>query len=193
MQKYIEKDVLKTVDTGVLPTFISKELKPLGEGNREIVSKYLILADKNIDVNDSKALFWAEKAVKRAGRIAYVRQFYGALLYNNGKYKNAIRELETANRLSKKSDLIYMIADSYRGIGNSQKGLEILNSFSSNAYNRLSIDEKIEFAIVYAAIRVDVGQKDYAKMILNKALKLAENNLDIEQRILDATDNLLKV
>jgi tetratricopeptide (TPR) repeat protein len=190
-----DKKELANVSSDELSGSIKKELNGLGSGNREIISKYIILAEQNIDFDNKKALYWVEKAAKRAGRIPYIRKLYGILLYQNSFYKKAINELNTVLRLQTSSDaqseLIYLIADSYRGIKNPEKSIEIIKSIDTQEFNKFPIDYKIELLIVYAGARVDMNDKDIAKVILNNARNIAGNNKDLLMRVEEAAEFLL--
>ena len=179
-----DNDILDKVNTDVLPKNIKSKLNILGPINKKIVGEYLVLALESFESNEIKiAIKWIEKAVKRAGRISYIRKIAGILYYNNEQYKEAIKELNTANRLNNKNDLEYMIADSYRAIGDVNKANIILKNIINNNFSELSIEEKIETLIIYASIKREFGENNMSNLIIKDALKIAKNNLKLVDRI----------
>jgi tetratricopeptide (TPR) repeat protein len=169
--KIDEEKAFKAADISVVTPGFQKELLSLGPGNKDVVTKYIALAITAMEIDEKVALFWIEKAVKRAGRIGFVRRLYGTILYQNGHYKDAIRELTAANRISGKPELLYMIADSYRGVDNPQKAVEIIKEITDTEFARLTPEEQLETITVYAGARADLKQFQMAELTVQDYLK----------------------
>jgi tetratricopeptide (TPR) repeat protein len=179
-----ENDIIKNINVDALSNGVKKELSVLGPANREIVGKYLVLAMESFESNEMKiAINWIKKAVERAARISYIRRIAGVFYYNNEQYKEAIKELTTANRLLGKNDLNYMIADSYRAVGDVNKANTILKNIIDNDFHKLPVEDKVEVLIVYAAIKNDLNEQKMAKLIIKDAIKIAKGNVELVDRI----------
>ncbi|WP_174524038.1 hypothetical protein [Piscicoccus intestinalis] len=118
------------------------------------------MAARLLDVDPQAAEAHADTAVRRAGRVAAVRQMRGMVAYRAGEFQLALAEFRTARRLGG-TGLLPLIVDSERGLGRTDRALEL----AAEAEN-LAPAERIELAIVVSGIRRDLGQPRAALLAL---------------------------
>ena len=118
------------------------------------------MAARLLDVDPKAAEAHADTAVRRAGRVAAVRQMRGMVAYRVGEFQLALAEFRTARRLGA-TGLLPLIVDSERGLGRTDRALEL----AAEAEN-LPPAERIELAIVVSGIRRDLGQPRAALLAL---------------------------
>ncbi|MDO5645101.1 MAG: hypothetical protein Q4G21_05360 [Dermabacter sp.] len=109
--------------------------------------------------DEARAVEHAKWAARFGARVPAVRELYGALLYQAGDYKPAVRELRAAMRMSGRVDLLPMIADCERGLGRPEKALDVAQMPEAS---KLSNVETIELMIVVAGAYADMGDLDTA-------------------------------
>lgn len=109
----------------------------------------------------------ADAAIRRAGRVAVVRETRGIVAYREGDWALALSELRTARRLSGTPDLLPLIVDVERALGRPDRALEMAASAEAE---RLGPAERVELAIVVSGIRRDRGQADAAAVALRGPL-----------------------
>jgi len=116
-------------------------------------------------IDDDPDLAWehAQAAVRRAGRIAAVREAAGLAAYRAGHFARALTELRAARRMSGLDNQLPVIADCERGLGRPERTLEIAGSAP---VARLDEAGRIEMRIVAAGARRDMGQLDAALVTL---------------------------
>lgn len=105
----------------------------------------------------------AETAVRRAGRVPAAREALGMVAYRQGDWARALGEFRTVRRLSGSSHLLPLMVDCERGLGRSERALDLA---SSPEAGDLSPAERIELAIVVSGIRRDLRQLDAAVVAL---------------------------
>ncbi len=101
----------------------------------------------------------AETAVRRAGRVAAVREIRGLVAYRRGEWALALSEFRTARRLSGSHHLLPLMVDAERGLGRLDRALELASMPESLT---LSQTDRMELAIVVSGIRRDLGQTEAA-------------------------------
>ena len=106
------------------------------------------------DSDNETALAHARFAARLGGRVGAVRETYGVLAYRAGDFRTASRELRTSLRITGRSDVLPMIADSERGLGRPERALDIAASDDAAA---LGVDAAIELMIVVAGAYADTG------------------------------------
>lgn len=72
---------------------IKNELRTLSKENAKGVGQHLVMVSRLLDVDINGARAHAETAVRRAGRVAAVREARGLVAYREGDYQMALSEL----------------------------------------------------------------------------------------------------
>ena len=106
------------------------------------------------DSDNETALAHARFAARLGGRVGAVRETYGIIAYRAGDFRTAARELRTSLRITGRSDVLPMIADSERGLGRPERALDIAASEDATA---LGVNASIELIIVVAGAYADTG------------------------------------
>ncbi|WP_253705435.1 hypothetical protein [Brachybacterium sp. P6-10-X1] len=88
-----------------------------------------------------------------------MRETYGILAYRAGDYRTAVRELRTSLRITGRTDVLPIIADSERGMGRPERALDLAASDDAAA---LGVDAAIELMIVVAGAYADTGDVETA-------------------------------
>jgi tetratricopeptide (TPR) repeat protein len=116
-------------------------------------------------IDDDPALAWehAQAAVRRAGRIATVREAAGVAAYRAGEFQRALTELRAARRMSGSVEQLPLMADCERGLGRPERALELAGSPDAST---LDVEGRVEMRIVAAGARRDLGQIDAAIVTL---------------------------
>ena len=155
------------------------DLRGLTADNARWVARHLVMVGQNIDDNPELAWEHAQAAVRRAGRIAVVRETAGLAAYRAGHFARALTELRADRRMSGSEDNLPVMADCERGLGRPEKALEIAGS---PAVARLTKAGRIEMRIVAAGARRDLGQIDAALVTL-QCNELSEDDLEWGARL----------
>lgn len=164
------------------------ELRGLPKENAERVSKHLVAAGRLLDTEPELAYLHAQAAVRRAGRIAAVREALGLVAYNLDKYDEAVRELRTHRRLSGSIQNLALLADAERGRGRADKAIEML----AEAPDDLPEDGRIELVLVAAGSHTDRGDIDRARSLLENENLLGRASGQVV-RLQSAYSDLLKI
>ena len=140
------------------------QLKTLSKENAEEVARHLAMAANIIDEDPELAHKHALAAVRRAGRIAVVRETAAITAYAIGDFALAVRELRTYRRISGQDDQIALLVDSERGVGRPDRALE-----AGRAVDRSSLptEVRVELAIAMSGARLDLGEKERALLELD--------------------------
>lgn len=139
------------------------ELKTLSKENADHVARHLAMAAALIDDDPARAHAHAEAAVRRAGRVAVVRETAAITAYAIGDFALALRELRTYRRISGRDDQIALMVDSERGVGRPDRALEVGRSVDREA---LPVQARVELAIALSGARLDLGQPERALLEL---------------------------
>ncbi len=134
---------------------IREQLRTLSKENAEGVAGHLVMATRLLDEAPEAALAHAETAVRRAGRVAAVREMRGIVAYHMGDWAGALAEFRTARRLSGSHHVLPFIVDCERALGRPERALELAGSPEAES---LDMPERIELAIVVSGIRRDLGE-----------------------------------
>ena len=160
------------IPAGVKASDLDREsraaLSSLDPNNAEIVARHLVMAGSLLDVDAEEAYLHAKAAVSRAGRIAAVREACALAAYGCGKYSEALREVRAARRLSGSDSLRAIEADCERGLGKSEKALEIIAETDISGFE---LSDLVELVIVQAGARHDLGESDAALLLLDQFLE----------------------
>ncbi|GAA2958220.1 tetratricopeptide repeat protein [Microbacterium schleiferi] len=123
------------------------------------MARHLAMAAQLIDADPALAHEHAQAAVKRAGRIAVVRETAAITAYATGDFALALRELRTYRRISGKDDQIALLVDSERGVGRPDRALEAGRAVDRAA---LAPGVRVELAIAMSGARLDLGEPERA-------------------------------
>ena len=135
------------------------ELKALTEENAEYVGLHLVMVARYVDEDPERALSHALSASRRGGRIACVREAAGVAAYTAGDFALALRELNTFTRISGSNEQIALMVDCERGLGRSERALELGRSIDRKKLSDLAA---VNLAIAMSGARLDLGQTELA-------------------------------
>ena len=129
-----------------------------------MVARHLVAADEAL-VNEDEALAIAhvEAALRRAGRVAVVREAAGIAYYQAGQYAKALAEFRALKRMTGSPAVSPLIADCERGLGRPQKALDYIRTID---LKRAESTIRVELLIVAAGARADLGKLDAAIVTL---------------------------
>jgi tetratricopeptide (TPR) repeat protein len=143
---------------------VHQQLRTLSKENAEGVAQHLVMIAAMLEAEDyAAAEAHAETAVRRAGRVPATREALGLVAYRKGEWARALSEFRTARRLSGSSHMLPLMVDCERGLGRPERALDLATSPEART---LSLEERIELAIVISGIRRDLGQPDAALLAL---------------------------
>jgi 23S rRNA pseudouridine2605 synthase len=147
------------VDVNELDRVARNELKTLTKENAETVAKHLVMAVRLIDSDPELAHQHVLSASRRAGRIAVVRETLGITAYATGDFALALREMRTFRRISGSNEQIALMVDSERGVGRSDKALELGRSVDRSTLTEAT---QVALAVAMSGARLDLDQPDLA-------------------------------
>ena len=128
------------------------------------MARHLVAAEAAlIDEDDARAIAHVEAALRRAGRVAVVREAAAITYYRTGTYAKALAELRAVKRMTGSPAYSPLIADCERGLGRPQKALDYLRTIDIAKADPII---KVELLIVQAGARDDLGQRDAAIVTL---------------------------
>jgi tetratricopeptide (TPR) repeat protein len=142
---------------------VKNELRTLSKDNAKGVGQHLVMVARLLDVDVVAARAHAETAVRRAGRVAAVRETRGLVAYREGDFQLALSEFRTARRLSGSQHLLPLMVDCERGLGRPERALELAGSPEARTLGKA---ERLELLIVCSGIRRDMGDLDAAVVLL---------------------------
>lgn len=157
------KDGLGDIDVFVLPKAVRRDLESLSATTKDRVERWLAAAYLAMDEDPDAAYAFAKEAGKIGGRSAVVREAVGIAAYQAGDFKAARAEIQAARRMAGRDDLIPVLADCERALGNPKKALELGNEPGAKA---LRGDAQAELLLVLAGARIDLDQPDAAVSLL---------------------------
>ncbi|WP_241237391.1 hypothetical protein [Brachybacterium saurashtrense] len=133
---------------------VRAELQGLSRETAERVARHMVSAHLLEESDIDTALAHARFAARLGGRVGAVRETYGVIAYHAGDFRTASRELRTALRITGRTDVLPMIADSERGLGRPERALDIAASEDASS---LGVEPAIELMIVVAGAYADTG------------------------------------
>ena len=129
-----------------------------------MVARHLVAAEAAlIDEDENLAIEHVEAALRRAGRVAVVREAAGITYYRAGKYSKALAEFRAVKRMTGSPEISPLIADCERGMGRPQKALDYIRSID---LKRSEATIRVELLLVAAGARSDMGNLDAAIVTL---------------------------
>lgn len=135
------------------------QLKTLSKENADEVARHLAMVANLIESDPALAHQHAVSAARRAGRIAVVRETLAISAYSVEDFALALRELRTYRRISGRDDQLPLMVDSERGLGRSDRALELGRSVDRAT---LPVDVQVQLAIAMSGARLDLGQAEAA-------------------------------
>ncbi len=142
---------------------VRRELRTLSKDNALGVARHLVMVGQLMDSDLSTAKAHAEAAVRRAARVASVRETRGLVAYHEGDWATALSEFRTARRLSGSHHLLPLMVDVERALGRPERAIELAGS---PEVRTLSLADQVELRIVVSGIRRDLGQPSAAVLAL---------------------------
>ncbi|MEI8081348.1 MAG: tetratricopeptide repeat protein, partial [Actinomycetes bacterium] len=156
-------DGLGDIDVAVLPKAVRRDLEVLAPDTRARVERWLAASIIEMEEDPQQAYAYAKEAGRIGGRSAVVREAVGVAAYQAGEYKAARAELQAARRMAGRPELIPLLADCERALGNAAKALEIGSSQEAKV---LRGEVQAELVLVLASARLDLGQPGAAVALL---------------------------
>ncbi|MBP2382550.1 hypothetical protein [Brachybacterium sacelli] len=136
-----------------------EELRGLSKETADRVAQHLVAAYLLEDTDSEASQAHARFAARIGGRVGAVRETYGILAYRAGDFRTAVRELRTSLRITGRTDVLPLIADSERGMGRPERALDLAASDDATS---LGVDAAIELMIVVAGAYADTGDVETA-------------------------------
>ena len=160
-----EPDLPDGLDLADLDPLVRQDLRVLSKDNAEAVGKHILMAAELVDDAPELALQHARAAKNRAGRVAVTREVNGVTAYRAGEWKEALSELRAARRIGGGPGMLALMADCERGLGRPEKAVELSRS---EEVAQLDREAAVEFAIVIAGARHDMGQHESAVLTVER-------------------------
>lgn len=146
-----------------LDHFVQEELSSLPGSLAEKVAAHLVMAGRLLHDDPDLARQHAQQAHDLSPRIIAVREALAVAAYEAGDYKAALREARTVRRMTGDESWLPMIADCERGLGRSDRALDLLAEVDVDA---LPDEIRAECLIVRSGARRDLGQPEAALAVL---------------------------
>jgi len=151
-----------------LPRDVLNELNRVARsGKEQQAAARLERAVQLLERGDSRgAVSEAQKAKELAPRSTSVREVLGMALYQQGRWREALSELQTYRRISGRADQNHLIADAERGLGRPERAVPLAEE--ALAGRGVPIEAKGEAVIVAASALADMGRFDQALGLLRR-------------------------
>ncbi|HEX2425203.1 MAG TPA: tetratricopeptide repeat protein [Actinomycetota bacterium] len=151
-----------------LPRDVVNELNRVARsGKEQQAAARLERAVQLLERGDSRgAVSEAQKAKQLAPRSTSVREVLGMALYQQGRWREALSELQTYRRISGRADQNHLIADAERGLGRPERAVPLAEE--ALAGRGVPIEAKGEAVIVAASALADMGRFDQALGLLRR-------------------------
>lgn len=117
------------------------------------------MAARLLDDDPELAVQHARRAYELAPRLTPAREALAVTAYASGDYRTALREARAVRRMAGDEAWLPVIADCERGLGHTDRALELLLEAD---LERLPVATRAECLIVLSGIRRDLGQLDAA-------------------------------
>jgi tetratricopeptide (TPR) repeat protein len=147
------------------------EIEAFG-GRTETLSKHLLSVQVLAESDPEAAYLHAARIRDRVPRAALGRQTACIAAYRTERFKEAIKEESAYRRISASKDLVPIAADSERGLGRPERALALVAQFDADD---LDADTRTELLIVGGGARRDLGDADAARVLLQKAVRVARS------------------
>jgi tetratricopeptide (TPR) repeat protein len=141
-----------------------QELRSLPRDLADLVARHLAAAQRAQQEGDAETAYQHAHAARTlAPRIGVIRETSGVAAYLAGRWAEALAELRAARRMTGRSNLLPMMADSERALGRPERALALVTGPDAKAADRAV---QIELLIVESGIRRDMGASDTAVVTL---------------------------
>ncbi len=151
---------------------IAYQIASLTPSNSKSVARHLVALERFLEIEPERAYLHGKEIAFRAGRLGIVRERAGVAALRAGHYKEALKELRAASRISGSIELEPFIAQCEAALGNARKALEIAGAVSES---KLSKAGRVEMRIAASSARTSLGQFDAAVLTL-KCKELNESD-----------------
>ncbi|MFM1788742.1 MAG: hypothetical protein RLZZ12_91 [Actinomycetota bacterium] len=148
------------------------QIASLTPSNAKSVARHLIALERFLESDPERAYLHGKEISFRAGRLGIVREWAGVAALRAGHYKEALKDLRAASRISGSIELEPFIAQCEAALGNARKALEIAGGVSES---KLSKAGRVEMRIAASIAREALGQFDAAVLTL-KCSELNESD-----------------
>ncbi len=108
----------------------------------------------------------AAKAKAFAPRSASTREVFGLALYGEGRFREALSEMQTYRRLTGRADQNHIIADCQRAVGHPERAVPLAEEALTSP--RVPLAAKAEAVIVAASALADMKRFDQALGLLRR-------------------------
>lgn len=142
------------------------------------------MAGRLIEENPELAHEHAQTALRKAGRVDIVREAVALTSYATGRFAEALREIRTVRRLSGRDDMRLLEADCERAVGRPQKAVELIKALDQTTLDQA---DRVEFALVLAGARSDLGELEAGLAVLSDLRPLPP---ELEKRVSAAEEAL---
>ena len=139
------------------------QIASLTPSNAKSVARHLIALERFLESDPERAYLHGREITFRAGRLGLVRERAGVAALRAGHYKEALKDLRAASRISGSIELEPFIAQCEAALGNARKALEIAGSVSES---KLSKAGRVEMRLAASVARESLGQFDAAVLTL---------------------------
>lgn len=174
------RDGLGDIDVSVLPRDVVADLDILSPGTKARVERWLAATRIALEEDPQQAYEYAKEAGRIGGRSSVVREAVGIAAYHVGDFSTARKELQAARRIGGRNDLIPLLADCERALGNPRKAIDLAASSEGKS---LRGDAQAELLLVAAGARLDLGQTNAAVGLLRGACSNTPKNAPWAPRI----------
>ncbi len=157
------RDGLGDIDVSILPRDVVADLDVLSPGVKVRVERWLAAARLALEEDPLQAYEYAQEAGRIGGRSSVVREAVGVAAYQAGEFAAARKDLQAARRIGGRDDLIPLIADCERALGNPRKAVDLANSDEAK---RLRGETQAELLLVTSGARLDMDQTNAAVSLL---------------------------
>ena len=158
-----DPEIPPSVTARDLDRVVRAQLSSLPAALQDIVGGHIVMAGRLIDEDPERAHEHAQAAVRRAARLAVVREAAGLTAYATRRWDAALAELRAYRRISGSDAYVAVEADCERGRGRPDRALELARGPRADRVDRPT---QIELAIVEAGARRDQGQAAAAVVVL---------------------------
>lgn len=175
---------------GTLPREVVEDVRAAagGRGNRAVA-----LLEEAVDALDrgrrADAIRAASQAKALASRSGSVREVLGMSLYRDGRFREALRELQSYRRLTGRADQNHLIADCHRALGAPEKALPVVQEALDA---RIGAQARAEAAVVGGAALADLERYEEALTLLRRFEREADVARPHDLRVWYVTADVLE-
>jgi tetratricopeptide (TPR) repeat protein len=144
-------------NAGTLPRWVVEEIQATAARGRadqalELFREAVTSLREGSPADAARA---ASRAKGLAARSGAIREVLGMALYGEGRFRDALRELQAYRRITARVDQNHLIADCYRALGQPEKAIE---AATEAAGANIPEEARVEAAIVGASALADLGR-----------------------------------